>query len=378
MTHVCIIGAGFGGLTAAHELRKRDSELRITLIAPDRRFVYYPSLIWVPTRLRDASDLVVPLDHFLGANGLDFHQGRVTGLKDGGRTVLTDSGEVANDALIIASGGRHIRKLPGIEHAILPCAGVAEAEDIRDRLHRMMEGDGGRIAFGFAANPKEPNAVRGGPVFEYLFGIDTYLRRAGKRDRFDLIFFSPAPKPGVRMGEKAVDRVLGEMARRGVATHLGHKMRGFEAGRVLTEGGTVEADMILFMPGLTGPAWLPESGLPMSDGGMIRADSQCRVEGFERTYVVGDSGSYPGPDWMPKQAHMADLQARAATANLMAELAGGTPTETFRIELICVIDTLDKGTMVYRDPKRTLLIPMSHLGHWSKRVFEGRYLRAFR
>jgi len=25
--------------------------------------------------------------------------------------------------------------------------------------------------------------------------------------------------------------------------------------------------------------------------------------------VAGDSGSFPGPDWMPKQAHMADLQA---------------------------------------------------------------------
>ncbi len=378
MGHVCIVGAGFGGLTAAKELRRRAPDLKITLVAPQPTFVFYPSLIWVPTRLRDPGDLVIPLDRFLRANRLGFHAGRVTGLKDGGRTVVTDTGEVANDGLIIASGGRFVRKLPGIEHAIVPCAEVADAVAIRDRLEAMMAGGGGRVAFGFSANPKEPGAVRGGPMFEYLFGIDTYLRRKGLRESFDLTFFSPAPKPGIRMGEKAVERILGEMRRRGVATHLGHRMTGFEPGRVRTEGGDIEADMILFMPGLTGPAWLEGSGLPLSEGGMVRADARCRVEGFGRTYVVGDSGSFPGPDWTPKQAHMADLQAAAAAANLAAELAGREPAETFRVELICIVDTLDRGTMVYRDPKRTLMVPMSVFGHWSKRIFEGHYLRAFR
>jgi NADH dehydrogenase FAD-containing subunit len=44
----------------------------------------------------------------------------------------------------------------------------------------------------------------------------------------------------------------------------------------------------------------------------------------ERVYVVGDSGSFPGPDWMPKQAHMADLQAAAAAENLLADLQGAS------------------------------------------------------
>ena len=43
------------------------------------------------------------------------------------------------------------------------------------------------------------------------------------------------------------------------------------------------------------------------------------------SYVAGDASSYPGPDWMQKQAHMLDLQAETATANLAAELSGGTP-----------------------------------------------------
>jgi hypothetical protein len=116
----------------------------------------------------------------------------VTGLQDGGRTVLTSAGALPNDALLIATGGRFIKKLPGIEHAITPCEGIAAAEQIRDRLRALQ---GGTIAVGFAANPQEPQAVRGGPMFEFLFGIDTQLRREGRRDRFELVFFNPSPSP---------------------------------------------------------------------------------------------------------------------------------------------------------------------------------------
>ncbi len=164
--------------------------------------------------------------------------------------------------------------------------------------------------------------MRGGPVFEFLFGIDAQLRRERRRDRFELSFFSPAAQPGQRLGAKAVDHLLGEMARRGIRTHLGHKLQRFDTGRIYTEGGDFAADLIVFMPGMTGNTWFDQTRLPRSPGGLIQADAHCRVPGFSRTVVVGDSGSFPGPDWMPKQAHMADLQAAAAATNLLADLAG--------------------------------------------------------
>jgi hypothetical protein len=35
----------------------------------------------------------------------------------------------------------------------------------------------------------EPSAMRGGPVFEFLFGTDTLLTRQSRRDHFKLVFF---------------------------------------------------------------------------------------------------------------------------------------------------------------------------------------------
>ncbi len=373
--HIVILGAGFAALTALRELRRQAPQARITLIAPKAEFIYLPSLIWIPSGLRSGADLTLSLDRFLQDHGARFIGGHVTGLKNGGRTVVTNCGEVANDALLIATGARFIRKLPGIEHALTLCEGIASAQAIRDRINAMTSG---RIALGFGGNPNEPSAMRGGPMFELLFGLDTMLRQQGMRDRIKLTFFNAAAEPGRRLGEKAVTSLLGEMARRRIDTHLGHKLLGFSETGVDTEGGHINADLILFMPGLIGPSWANNAGLPLSPGGFFKADEFCRVENADKVFVAGDAGSFPGPEWMPRQAHMADLQAKAAATNLLSTLAGKPVSQRFKIELVCIVDTLDQGIMVYRDLKRSILLPSSRLFHWAKRFFELYYLKVFR
>lgn len=372
---ITVIGSGFGALSTVRELRQRNAQAEITLIAPRAELHYLPGIIWIPSGLRSREQLVVPLDNFFARMRVKHVAAEVTGLREGGRCVISTVGEVRNDALVIASGGRFIKKLPGIGHAITPCEGIAAAEKIRDRLKAM---PGGTIAIGFAGNPNEPSAVRGGPMFEFLFGIDEQLKREGRRNKFEMVFFNPSKEPGNRLGPKAVKHLLNEMARRGIRTHLGHKMVRFEADKVVTEGGEFPANLILFMPGMTGNLWFDQSDLARSPGGLLKADAHCRVEGAPHVYVVGDSGSFPGPDWMPKQAHMADLQAAAAAVNLLDGLSGRTPQATFKVELVCIIDAIDHGTVVYRNEKRQIILPSSRLFHWIKRGFESAYLRKYR
>jgi sulfide:quinone oxidoreductase len=174
-----------------------------------------------------------------------------------------------------------------------------------------------------------------------------------------------------------VGKLLEEMARRGIQTHLGHKLKAFSEDKVTTEGGEFGADLILFMPGMTGNPWFDNTELARSEGGLLKADAQCRVEGAERVYVAGDSGSFPGPEWMPKQAHMADLQAEAAVKNMLSELNGEAATATFKTELMCIVDSMDKGMLVSRNEKGAWSLPRSRIWHWSKSVFEKKYLRQY-
>ena len=375
MTRIVILGSGFAALTAIRKLRQLRVDADITVVSPRNELVYLPSLIWLPSSERKGEDLRIPLAGFFARMRVHWHRGSVLKVLDGGRRVVTDTGELDNDILVVATGGRYLRKLPGIEHALIPCEGIAAAEAIGQRLAAM---DGGTLALGFASNPKEPGAVRGGPMFEFLFGIDTLLRRQGRRERFKLVFFNPSQEPGQRLGAAAVRKLLARMHERGIETHLGHKPVRFEADQVVTEGGQFAADLILFMPGLTGPAWLDDSELPRSEGGFVAADAHCRAHGLEHVYVAGDIGSYPGPDWMAKQAHQADLQAGAVARNIAATLRGQPANHGFKTELSCIVDSLDSGLLVYRSPSRTLTSPNLRLLHWLKHRFEARYLKAYR
>lgn len=372
---VTVIGCGFAALTAIRTLRAHDKNIEITVVCPEPEFVFLPSLIWIPSGLRASKDVLVPLDDFFRRMDVIHHAGMAIGLEEEGRILHTDTGAVENDGLIIASGARYMKKLPGIEHAIIPCEGISSAEAVRNRLKGLSEG---AIAIGFAGNPKEPAAVRGGPMFEFLFGIDNQLKRENRRDRFDLVFFNPMREPGQRLGAKAVAGLKSTMAKRGIGMRLGHKMKGFEPKRVITEGGEIEADLMLFLPGMTGLSWYADTELPLSPGGFVRADAKCRVEGRERIYVAGDAGSFPGPDWLPKQAHLADLQAACAARNLLAELNAREPAAAFRTELVCVIDDLETGILVARTPKHSIILPPMRAMHWSKVFFEKRYLRKYR
>ncbi|EKE73234.1 MULTISPECIES: FAD-dependent oxidoreductase [Roseobacteraceae] len=376
MTHIMILGSGFGALTAVREIRKAKIDARITVVSPNPHLTYLPSLIWMPSGIRTAKDIDVDLSRFFVRERVDWHEGRVVSVSDNGRRVETDTGTLTNDHLIIATGGRYLKKLPGLaEHAIIPCEGAINGQIIHDRIRDMA---GGTIALGFGTNPKEPQAVRGGPMFEFLFGIDTMLRQQGRRDRFKLVFFNGSDRPGQRLGDRAVEGLLNEMRKRDVSIHIGAKPIRIEADKVVTEREEILADLVLFMSGLTGPTWLDNTDLPRSEGGFIQADEKCRVVGWPDTYVVGDTGSYPGPSWLAKQAHQADLQAEAAVANIGDVLAGREASHDFKAELVCIVDSVNKGILVFRNEKRAITLPSCRVFHWAKRYFEWHYLRAYR
>jgi sulfide:quinone oxidoreductase len=75
---------------------------------------------------------------------------------------------------------------------------------------------------------------------------------------------------------------------------------------------------------------------------------------------------------------MADLQAAAAAKNLLADLTGQPATETYKVELVCIVDSQTSGMLVARTPSRNLVLPNMRVFHWLKRLFEWWYLRQYR
>jgi hypothetical protein len=76
--------------------------------------------------------------------------------------------------------------------------------------------------------------------------------------------------------------------------------------------------------------------------------------------------------------HQADLQAEVAARNLLRGLRGEPAGERFLAELVCIVDSLDRGMLVTRRGDRGLALPPLRVMHWAKSMFEKRYLRRYR
>ncbi len=371
MSHVVVIGAGFGGLKAVEELRARRAGVAITLVAPRPRFLYWPSLVWVPSGWREPEDLTCDVRDWLFRKRAAYHEGRVVAVRDGGRTVVTDTGALTADALIIASGATTPAAIPGSEHVDEICGGLDAARGIRDRLRAL---SGGRLVLGFADNPAHPPAARGTPVLELAFTLDEQLRRERRRARFRLDVVLP---PSADVAHGAMAGLARRLRARGVAVHPGRRIERFAADRVVTDRDDFASDLTVFSPAMSGPAWLAESDVPATASGHVAVDERARVVGLERVYAVGDAAAFPGPAWQTKQAHTAELQAETAARNLVRELDGEAPRERVRHEVIHVVDGLGHGAFVYRDGRGEWALPPTRLGHYLKLGLEQEGLRKY-
>jgi len=107
MTHIVIIGCGFGGLAAARELAGAD--LRVTLIDRSNHHLFQPLLYQVATAGLSAPAIAAPIRHILaGQRNLTTLMACVADIDARRRCVrLEDGVEIGYDYLIVAAGSTH-------------------------------------------------------------------------------------------------------------------------------------------------------------------------------------------------------------------------------------------------------------------------------
>ena len=93
---VVVLGGNFGGLTAAlavrHELH---GDVDVTVVSASERFLFNPSLIWLPFGKRTAADITFPLAPTFDAHGVEFVHAEATSLDLVGKTVETTAGPLS-------------------------------------------------------------------------------------------------------------------------------------------------------------------------------------------------------------------------------------------------------------------------------------------
>jgi sulfide:quinone oxidoreductase len=104
-------------------------------------------------------------------------------------------------------------------------------------------------------------------------------------------------KPGVRLGEKALQMIDQMIAAFHIKKITGKKIDEFvKDGVILEDGEKIEADAVMFIPAVDGHSVIKKSDLPKNDAGFIIIDDTTQVEGLENIYAIGDAAEIVGPD----------------------------------------------------------------------------------
>lgn len=369
MAKVLVLGGGFAGVEAAIYLRKQ--ELDVTLVSDRDYFYIYPTSIWIPTGEVTKEDVSVPLDKLAFAHGFKVIVDPVTKIEAKAKKITLQSGRVLNeyDYIVVALGQSKIQ-IEGMENTLSICGKPEEATELYERLDALMLKGSGKIAMGFGGNAKDPSAVRGGPAFEVLFNVDTYLKRKGIRKNFELTFFAPMEKPGMKMGEKALVMMDKMFKMTNINKQVGSKITSFEANGINFEDGTkIESDLTMFISAGTGHNIIEASDLPLSDTGFVVTNEYNEIEGFENVYAIGDSAALMGPDWKAKQGHVAEVMAKNVAYNIFQHAQNIRSKQSYidHLNILCVMDTGNGAAFVYRDDKGGKMIPLPVIGHWMKK-----------
>jgi len=367
MKKVLILGGGFAGIQTAIQLHK-NGRFDVTLVS-DRDYLYlFPISIWVPVRQIDFENVKVPLAKIQKKYPFGVIIDSVKEIHAADQQVICEKQTLSYDYLVVAFGADKMKHI-GIENTLSICGKPEVSLSIRDGIDVLIQKGSGKIAIGFGGNPKDKSAVRGGPAFELAFNIHNLLKKKKIRQNFELTFFAPMDEPGARMGKNALPMLNKMFDQYKIGKRFGKKITRFEPGSVVFEDESkLEADLTLFIPASTGHHVLQAGDLPLTEAGFVQIDTDCQVRGQENVYAIGDISAMEGPEWIAKQGHVAELMGRIAAHNIISTETGSSKKHYHESpNILCVMDTGNGAAFVFRNTKKSFILPMPIVGHWMKR-----------
>jgi sulfide:quinone oxidoreductase len=321
MADVVIAGAGFGGLAAAHELKRLLPEGdTVTVVDRNDRFFMGFAKLWDLGGVRPLSGGTAPLAG-LERHGIRFVQAEVQTLDPAARTVETTAGTLTGDALLVALGAgpavAHTRMLDGPRaHDLYDAAALPAMHAALDAI------TSGRIVVPLLGGPfKCPPAP-----YEAALIVDERLRSRGVRDSVEIVVTTFQPLTVPAAGPDASRYVAGHLEGQGIGLRTATKVTGIDhdTSVVRFDGGDeLGFDLLLGVPANEAPPALAGSGL-LAPSGWIEPDRHTLATTAERVYAVGDCTLVPTASaQLPKAGVFAAAEGQVAAANIAADLHGG-------------------------------------------------------
>jgi sulfide:quinone oxidoreductase len=373
-----VLGGGTGGLVAARELRDRlPSDERVVLVDRAPMHVYQPSLLWQMVGERRPSQFSRPLER-LRKKGIEFRHTEAETLDLENRVVVTESGELEYDSLVVSLGARLAPEtVSGFEEMAYNLYSPEGCARIHAALEDLSEGV---VAILIAELPYKCPAA----PYEAAFLAESFIRRKGIRRNVEIHLFTPEHTPMPVAPAVLGDSIADMLAARGIHYHplfTFQELRPETREVVASDGQAYRVDLLMLVPPHQAPEIIRSSPL-MGVSGFVHVDPQTLETGHDGVYAIGDVATIKLPNGkaLPKAGVFAHAEAKIV-AERIADSHGGKASEAaFNGKGYCWIE-LGGGRAGFAggnffadpEPQVTLRRPGRPL-HWGKVAFEKWWL----
>jgi NADH dehydrogenase len=347
--HVVIIGAGFGGLTAAQSLKR--APVRITVVDRTNHHLFQPLLYQVAMAGLSPAEIAAPIRSVLRrqqnasvllaeATGVDLTR-QLVKLRDDQREE-----ELGYDYLVLATGGR--TSYFGHDDWEKFAPGLKDLDDAVEIRRRVL------LAFEAAEKEHDPGRrselltfvfVGGGPTGVELAGAIAELARFVLERDFrtinpgsaDILLLEGGPRilpsfpPDL---SRSAERQLAEL---GVQVRTNAKVTKIDEKGVYLGDEMIKAATIIWSAGVQATALTRSLGVELDRAGRVSVGPDLTIPGHPNAFAIGDMTIfYQDGKLLPGVSPVAMQMGRLVARNIRNSLAG-RPYEHFRY--------FDKGNM---------------------------------
>jgi len=331
---IVIVGAGFGGLSAAKALAGKPFD--VTVIDQHNYHLFQPLLYQVATASLSPAEIASPIRAILQrAQNVNVMLGKVSGIDLERREVLAEGRRIPYDSLVLATGAQHAYFGHGDWAAFAP--GLKTIDDATYIRRRIL------LAFEKAETETDPAErarllnfviVGGGPTGVEMAGAIAELANRALAEDFRsidprsarIILVEAAPRLLTPFDPPLSEAARTSLEQLGVEVRLGTPVTALDAAGVAVGTERIEARTVIWGAGvIASPAgqWL---GADTDRAGRVKVAPDLSVPGHPDIFVIGDTAAIDDANGnpLPGVAPVAKQQGNYIAALLIARRNGKT------------------------------------------------------
>ncbi|WP_430602108.1 NADH dehydrogenase [Enterococcus sp. DIV0724b] len=339
--HVVILGAGYAGLRALHELQKGNNDLKITLVDQNDYHFEATDIHEVAAGIQTSERITYPIKDVVKSACTTFVQGRVEKIDSENQLVhLKDQEAISYDYLIVALGYESESfGIPGVEEFSLKMVDIPTSEKVYQHLTEQMEA---------YKETKDENCLKivvcgaGFTGIELLGSLHEGKKKLAEiagvdPEKIQLYCVEAVTRLLPMFSEKLGGYGIDHLKKWGVNFLVGKPIKEIKQDTVVyldnaetNELNELNAKTIIWTTGVSGSHVVGDSGFAAKRG-RVMVNPDLTDAGHNNVYIIGDCSAVMDKESnrpYPTTAQISLKMGEHAGKNIKAQLKG-EPTKEF-------------------------------------------------